>query len=86
MNQKNYNEIFGKNLKKYRMQKFMSIMELSKAIGISYESLAGYEAGRSLPKAPKIRKLQEYYGLESPWCFFNEDNSPTPINDVVITG
>ena len=47
---------FGENLRKYRLKKNMSQIELGKAIGVSDRMIQKYEAGVSIPKIDVVAK------------------------------
>lgn len=50
-------------LKKLRLDRKLTQSEVAKAIGISYQALAGYEAGRHYPSVNLLDKLAKYYNV-----------------------
>ncbi len=51
-------------LKAARANKNMSQAEAAKKLGVSVDTLLNWEAGKTFPKVPQIRKIEELYGVE----------------------
>ena len=50
-------------LKSARVNKGLTQVEASKIIGISVETLIKYEAGKTFPDVPIIKRIEEAYGV-----------------------
>lgn len=50
-------------LKACRVNKDLTQIEAAKALGIRKETLASYEAGRTFPDVPTIKKIEALYGV-----------------------
>ena len=60
-------------LKACRVNKNLTQVEAAKALGIRKETLANYEAARTFPDVPTIKKMEELYGVQySDINFFTE--------------
>ncbi len=55
--------MFGKNLKYYRLQKNMSMKDLSAACGLTAMAISNYESGKRNPDMDTINKLAEALGI-----------------------
>jgi len=51
-------------LRACRVNKNLTQVEAAKALGIRKETLANYEAGRTFPDVPTIKKMEELYGVQ----------------------
>ena len=51
-------------LKACRVNKNLTQVEAAKALGIRKETLANYEAARTFPDVPTIKKMEELYGVQ----------------------
>ena len=51
-------------LKACRVNKNLTQVEAANALGIRKETLANYEAGRTFPDVPTIKKMEELYGVQ----------------------
>lgn len=61
-------------LKAARVNKGMTQAEASKALGVSEDTLWNYEAGRSYPNVPIIKRIEDVYGIpysDILWCVEN---------------
>ena len=56
--------ILSLTLKACRINKNLTQVEAAKALGIRKETLANYEAGRTFPDVPTIKKMEELYGVQ----------------------
>ncbi len=52
------------NIKELRTEKKLSQAAFAKSIGVSVSSIASYEAGKTVPAAKTLAKIQEVYGVE----------------------
>lgn len=64
-------EGIGEKLKTLRMQKELSISDVSKATGVSESTIYNYEAGYRVPRDEMKVKLANLYGV-SPLIFFGQ--------------
>lgn len=64
-------EGIGEKLKTLRMQKELSISDVSKATGVSESTIYNYEAGYRVPRDEMKVKLANLYGV-SPLIFFEQ--------------
>jgi transcriptional regulator with XRE-family HTH domain len=46
------------------VNKNLTQAEAAKILGIRKETLANYEAGRTFPDVPTIKKMEELYGVQ----------------------
>ena len=51
-------------LKALRINKGVTQEETAKAIGLSVETWANYEAGRTFPDVPIIQRIEEYFDVK----------------------
>lgn len=51
-------------LKTARVAKNLTQVEAAKKIGISVDTLANYEAGKSYPNIPILKMIERVYGVE----------------------
>lgn len=51
-------------LKACRVNKNLTQTEAANALGIRKETLANYEAARTFPDVPTIKKMEELYGVQ----------------------
>lgn len=56
-------KIFSENLKYYMQQKNISRPELSKALDVSYTTVASWETGTNYPRIDKIEMLANFFGI-----------------------
>ncbi|MDR2921961.1 MAG: helix-turn-helix domain-containing protein [Treponema sp.] len=71
------NELFGKNLKRYRKEKVWSVAELAGNMGLSKYTIYKYERGVYFASGPQLALLA--YLLEvDVWKLFYEENKSTP--------
>jgi len=66
----------GQKLGKYRAQFMVSINELSKATGISSESLKAFENGEKLPTGDEILILSDFFQCDYKFFISNEKLAP----------
>lgn len=52
------------SLKACRVNKNLTQAEAAKTLGISKETLISYEAGRTFPDVPTIKKMEELYDIK----------------------
>lgn len=53
--------IFGKNIRKLRKRKKLTLVEVAKALKISKSAISDYESGKSKPGLDVVVKLSEYF-------------------------
>lgn len=51
-------------LKACRVNKNLTQVEAANRLGIRKETLASYEAGRTYPDVPTIKKMEQLYGVQ----------------------
>lgn len=56
------NEIRPKRLKKYRIEKGISIYELGEIVGANFSTVSYWENGKKFPRHDKIIALEDYFG------------------------
>ena len=52
------------SLKACRVNKKLTQVEAAKTLGMSKEALISYEAGRTFPDVPTIKKMEELYDVQ----------------------
>lgn len=63
MSKKNTSKIMSKNLKKLMLNKNLSNVELSKAIGVSASTVGKWILEKSMPRMSTIEKLADFFGI-----------------------
>ena len=63
----------GKNLRRLRRQRRLTLAESAKALGISQSANAMYEAGRRVPRDEIKLRLAEFYGKTVEEIFYDAD-------------
>jgi len=61
-----------------RVNAGLSQEDAAKKMGISVYTLANYEAGKTFPDVPAIKRIEELYGVEYKDIFFSIDNTVKP--------
>lgn len=56
--------IFGKNIKKLRKKKKLTLVNVAKTLNISKSALSDYESGKSKPGLDVVVKLSEYFYVQ----------------------
>lgn len=51
-------------LKALRINKGVTQEETAKAVGVSVDTWANYEAGRTFPDVPVIQKIEKFFDIE----------------------
>lgn len=69
-------ETVGDRLKRLRVAKGLSVVELSKIIGVSRISVGNWERGDMSPKIQYVKKYSDYFNVSEDWIL-NGDNSET---------
>ena len=54
----------AKGIKKYRIAKDMTVMELAKALKVSRQTIYNYEAGIQLPPPKQLSKIAKLLGTK----------------------
>jgi transcriptional regulator with XRE-family HTH domain len=54
---------FGKNLKRYRLAKNLTLNSLAEKLGVKFQSVGKWEKGLSMPTGNKISLLSEILGV-----------------------
>lgn len=73
-------EIFAKLMK----AKGCSAYQVSKDTGIAQSTLSDWESGKSIPKADKIQKIADYFGVSAEYLMTGEEKKDGPkyyLND-----
>ena len=47
-----------------RASRGMTQLQLANAVGVTPSAVFGWEAGRSVPKVPQLRKIAEVFGVK----------------------
>ena len=55
---------FGEWLRSKRLDLGLTMMEFSKAVGVSYVTISNVELGKAIPGMYFLRKLETYLGIE----------------------
>jgi len=55
---------FGEWLRSKRLDLGLTMVEFSKAVGVSYVSISNVELGKTIPGMYFLRKLETYLGIE----------------------
>lgn len=67
---KEINENRSKRLKESRIEKGLSITEVSKMIGVNHSTLSRWEAGKTTSmKFDHLQKIADIYGVNPAWLF-----------------
>ena len=87
----NSNENFGNVLKRLRMDKHMSQLDVAKATGFSQQNISSWERGKRMPASDALLKLLKVYDVEDVLTEFGyPDNSsidlykPTDVEKDII--
>ncbi|RJS60156.1 helix-turn-helix transcriptional regulator [Bacillus sp. PK3_68] len=73
--------IFAKRLKDLRLQKNLSLIELSRKVNLSRDALEAYEQGKRIPDLSQVFKLKEFFNVSLCYLIGKTDN-PTEIIDI----
>ena len=73
-------KIFGKNLRKYRVEKHISQEKLAEMAGLGPKSLSPVENGHKFINVNKIEKICEVLDIEPYQLFINNDEKIISIN------
>ena len=60
-------ELLGRKLRKCRLEGDHVLKQPARFAGVTASSLSDYEAGRSWPPAPVLKKLADFYGVSVDW-------------------
>ena len=64
MSERDYAEIFSKNLRRMMEQRDMTQLELSKRLGVSSASVNNWVSGTKNPRMDKVDKMCEIFGCK----------------------
>lgn len=73
--------IFSKRLRDLRLQKKLSLIELSRKVNLSREALESYEEGKRIPNHSQVSKLTDFFKVSLCYLIGKVDN-PTEIIDI----
>ncbi|MFL0365333.1 helix-turn-helix domain-containing protein [Pseudobacillus sp. 179-B 2D1 NHS] len=73
--------ILAKRLKNLRLQKKLSLIEISRKVNLSRDALEAYEQGKRIPDISHVIKLTEFYEVSLCYLIGKTDN-PTEIIDI----
>lgn len=77
-------EAISQRLREFGINKFGTIKEFAKALGMSPPALqTSYLSGRSLPGAPTLSKLMKY-GCDIGWLFWGDEEEYKHIIDTEL--
>ena len=62
-------------LKAARVSKGLTQKEAAKLIGVTVDTLANYEKGRTYPDIPILKKIEKVYGVEYNQLIFLPNNN-----------
>lgn len=57
------NDVIGKNIKRLRKQKNMTIPELAEELEFAISTISNWENGKKTPRAGAVRKLADFFGV-----------------------
>lgn len=66
-------EIFAERLKELRTEKGLSIMKLSKMIGVSDASICHWENCQNIPNILELKKIAQFFGVTSDYMLGLDD-------------
>ncbi|MEG2258803.1 MAG: helix-turn-helix transcriptional regulator, partial [Oscillospiraceae bacterium] len=78
-----YEDFIGQRLAMLRQQKNVSARDMSLSIGQNHNYINNIENGKALPSMQALFYICEYLGIK-PMDFFNEDNTPTLLQQQAI--
>ncbi|KIL71902.1 helix-turn-helix domain-containing protein [Pseudobacillus badius] len=73
--------IFAERLKDLRLQKKLSLIELSQKVNLSRDALEAYEQGKRIPDISQVSKLTDFFKVSLCYLIGKVDN-PTEIIDI----
>jgi len=68
------NTVFGKNVKRYRKQKYRFGRRLAEALGVSEAMTSQYENGHRFPTTKSLVMLAHVLGVEVWQLFYTKEN------------
>lgn len=74
-----FKEKLGGSLRRFREEFKLNQREVSRALGVPYQSYQAYEYGRSVPSAEIIFKLADAYNVSADYLLGRSD-MPRPMN------
>ena len=63
----------GDRIRLAREHKRLEILDLAKALKVSYETVRSWEAGKHQPRPQKYRRISEITGVRYAWLVSGED-------------
>ena len=66
-------------LKVARVSKGLTQREAAKLIGVTVDTLANYEKGKTYPDIPILKKIEEVYGVEYNQLIFLPNNNALSV-------
>lgn len=66
-------EIFRKRFKELRAEKGLSFSAISKALNLSYQTVARWENGERLPSLETLVKIANYFGVTTDYLLGRTD-------------
>lgn len=79
--EENYNKQVGARIKNLREKNGKTQLDVSKALGVTYQTIYKYEKGIAIPPADAILKLAEYFNVTSDYLLGRTDTSNT-VNEI----
>lgn len=70
----NENNFEMKNLRKLRLQRKMTQINLSVKVEVSQELISQYELGQTMPTSPNLIKLADYFKCSTDYLLERTDN------------
>ena len=59
-------------LRERRLEKQLTLQEIAKEVGVSWQSLSYYETGERTPSVPTAKRIGAFLGFD--WAQFYEDD------------
>lgn len=69
----NIEAIISKNLSDLRKQKGLTQEELGNDLGYTFQAISHWETGKSLPSAPMIKTIVDYYSVPVQYLYEERD-------------
>ncbi|MCB1562198.1 MAG: helix-turn-helix transcriptional regulator [Alphaproteobacteria bacterium] len=69
--------IIGRNIRNLRTRAGYSQQDIAKALGVSFQQIQKYEAGKNRFPAETLYRLKKFYGVPYPYFFEGMDGQVT---------
>lgn len=71
--------IIGRNIRNLRTRAGYSQQDIAKALGVSFQQIQKYEAGKNRFPAETLYRLKKFYGVPYPYFFEGMDGQMTGL-------